>query len=365
MSVAVIIPEGLEQRAGASDHDREAWLAERMTGVTATEVRDLYLKGATFKRELIEKKLGTRVDDFNGNAYTEWGKEREPIIAAAVLERYAIAPESRVFHAADNPRFLASPDGLGVDFDEQLRGAEIKTAGKNVAVGSEAFAEKGYMLQMQWCMRVTGARRWLYAWEYRLPGESTQFVPGQLSFEWVEYDQKIAAELERVALDFLADLDAARAAMEAGEGPVVDEELDTLAFNYLRFLGEEKKATVAKNGAFDALKVALQPHETFSQEGVMARITWTRGGTTSAPGMVTERLIDEDAAKAANPKVFETLEKAELSAERASARLVKAQQAMEKVLAEFTTTSEVSGTVTKTVRENLTVTEIKTKGMSK
>ena len=33
----------LEARAGASDQDREQWLAERRRGVTATELRDIML----------------------------------------------------------------------------------------------------------------------------------------------------------------------------------------------------------------------------------------------------------------------------------------------------------------------------------
>lgn len=357
MSVAVSVLEELMARAGASDQDRPAWLAERMTGVTATNIRDLYLKGPTYKRELIEEKLGIRENTFNGNAYTAWGTEREPVIAAAVQERFAIAPETRVFRAADNARFLASPDGLGVDFDEQLRGSEIKTAGKDVSVGSEGYIEKGYELQMTWCMRVTGARRWLYAWEYRLPGESTQFTAGQLSFEWVEYDEALADRLVMIAEEFLAELDAERARRDAGEGPVVDEELDTLAFNYLRFLGEEKSAGTAKAEAFKALKVALAPHATFSQEGVLARITWTRGGASTMSGQV----VDEVAAREASPKVFEALTKAEESAGRAQERLEKAKAAVEKVTAAHL----VSGEVVKTVKENLTVTNVKTKEQSK
>ena len=53
MSAAVL--ETLEARAGASDQDRPAWLAVRRTGITATEIRDLYQKRITIPA-LVDRK---------------------------------------------------------------------------------------------------------------------------------------------------------------------------------------------------------------------------------------------------------------------------------------------------------------------
>lgn len=355
----------LMARAGASDQDREAWLAERRTGVTATEVKDLYLKGPTFKRELIEKKLGIRGEDFQSNKWTEWGKKREPIIAAWVASRFAIADEHRVFRAADNARFLASPDGVGVNWDDELSVSEIKTSKFDITPGSEKFDQIGYRIQMTWSMRVTGARRCLYAWEQHddvwvlRGGQFPEPLPLQAEplSEWIEYDEKLADELEAIALDFLVELDAARAAHEAGDGPVVDDELDTLAVNYVRFRDMESEGKRAKEAVGAQIKELLKDKASFSQESALARISWTRGGSVPADGSAP----DEVAAKAANPKAFEVLEKAELSVARANDRLVKAQKAMETLLAEHM----VPVLVSKTVRENLTVTVPKIKEMGK
>ncbi|MEX1078916.1 MAG: YqaJ viral recombinase family protein [Homoserinimonas sp.] len=348
----------LEQRAGASDKDRAAWMAERDGGVTATNIRDLYM-GKISMTELAAQKLGIRPNTFTGNQYTAWGVKREPIIAAWVEQRLGIRDEHRVFRAADNPRFLASPDGVGVGFNGDLLVAEIKTGKDDLHPHGEAFRLKGYWIQMLWSMRVTGARRCLYAWEQHdsdwqdRGGQFLEPAPMQSEplFAWIEYRADIAAELDKLALEFLAVLDETRAAVEAGEEPVIDEDLDTDAVNYLRGLALEKEGAELKTSAFASIKARLAGHATFQQVSSLARVTWTRGGTDTVAGSV----VDEEAARAADPKVFEVLAKAETAAERASARLVKAQKAVEVVLAE----TAKPGLVKKTVRENLTVRPVK------
>lgn len=304
----------LMKRAGASDKDRSAWLAERMGGVTATEVKDLYLKGPTFKRELIEKKLGIREETFVGNQYTEWGKKREPIIAAWVASRFAIADEHRVFRAADNARFLASPDGVGVNWDDELSVSEIKTSKFDITPGSEKFDQIGYRIQMTWSMRVTGARRCLYAWEQHddvwvdRGGQFPEPLPLQAEplSEWIEYDQKLADELERIAVEFLAELDSERARLDAGEGVVVDEDLDTHAVNLLRFREMEADGKKAKEAEWKLLLDWLGEQGTdFSQESTLARITY------SAAVLGTAEVVDQEKAVEADPKLWAAVERAE------------------------------------------------------
>lgn len=287
---------------GPSDTDRDAWLAARRQGITATEVRDLYL-GKISRADLIALKLGRRKDSFSGNAYTRWGNEREPVIAAEIERRYAIRPESRLVHAADNPRFLASPDGLGVDFDGDLVIDEIKTAGEPIPIGSEAYEKKGYRAQKTWQMRVTGARRCLYAWEIRNGSPQDGFSPGDLHFEWFEYDETLAAELEQIATDFLAALDAAAA--EPFAEPEIDEQVDTHAVNYLRGLALEKEGAALKKSAYAALLQAG-----VSQESPLARVTFTPG----RPAQVLEvEDVDFEAARATGEgaALFEALQAAE------------------------------------------------------
>jgi len=303
--------EDLMSRAGASDVDRELWLAERRSGVTATEVRDLYLLGESFKRQLIKDKLSDKpTADLSHIPVIGWGRDRETVIAGIIDERYAIAPESRVFHAADNSRFLASPDGVGEGFDGSLRVSEIKTAGGQIATDSALYKKKGYGLQQQWVMRVTGARISLYGWEERIEIGPNEFEPGELRFEWVEYEEALAAELEKIATEFLADLDEARRALDAGEVALIDDELDTLAFNVIKFREAEASAKKSKEQVWRELQVqsALASGEkhkggSFSQESLLARVTYNV--TPAAESVVSAS--DPEAAQAADPELFESL----------------------------------------------------------
>lgn len=279
-------------RAGASDRDRAAWLAERAQGITATEIRDL-VKGKLRQDDLIALKLGRKVDSFTGNQYTDWGNEREAVIAE-VIRGIGFDPESRVFHATSNSRHLASPDGIGIQFDGEIVVSEIKTSGKDIRRGTRAYDDTGYELQMQWAMWVTGAERCMYVFEERLPG----FYAGQLFTEWVERDETIIAELVTRADLFLAELDRQR---EDGT-PVIDEDLDTHAVNYLRGLTAEKEGAALKKTAYAALIAAGK-----SQESPLARVTFTPG---TLDRHFQDVVIDLEAAEKAHPEETAALQEA-------------------------------------------------------
>ncbi|UOQ58125.1 YqaJ viral recombinase family protein [Leucobacter allii] len=283
----------LEARAGASDQDREAWLAERRQGVTATELAKIMTASnrQVAIQDLVRQKRDG--DSFTGNAYTEWGKEREPVIAAD-LAGYGVVPESRVFHAAGNSRHLASPDGLSVDFDGGIVLDEIKTSGKPLPKGSPALDAAGYEWQMQWCCYVIGATGcWLNV-EQRL-GNPGDFRPGPRSREWFPRDEGMIAELVEVA-------DMVLAAMDSDVAPALNEEVDTHAVNYLRALDEEKQWAALKKSSYAAL-IDLG----ISQESPLARVTIT----PARPGTETvEEVVDLEAAQAAHPKEFAQLQRA-------------------------------------------------------
>lgn len=288
----------LETRALASEEDRMAWLAARRTGVTATEIRDLYLHKITVDT-LVARKLGRipEVPDLSGVPIIGWGKQREPEIAEEVLARYGMRPERRVFRAKDDPRKLASPDGVGENFDGELQIAEIKTHGpeQDISIGGADYDKKGYFAQKVWQLRVIGARRCLYATEERLP-DSTWFRPGKQRFDWISWDdpgvQVMVRKLETIADNFLAALD--KAASEPFDGPVIDEEIDTLAVNYLRGLELEKQAKDLKEPAYRELFERLDAGEVVVQESPLARVSFT-------PATVEEQpVFDADLVRAAD-----------------------------------------------------------------
>lgn len=294
-------------RAGASDKNRDVWLGERHGGVTATQIRELYLQGAGYKARLIAEKVGRINEAFVGNQYTAWGNTREPVIAEWAV-RFGIIPESRVFRAADNPRFLASPDGIGVDFDGNIIIDEIKTGKDDIRLGTEAFERKGYLIQQVWGMRVIGAKRCLYICEQHdsqwgdRGGEMPEPYPlrPEPDVAWIEWADhlELAAELEAIAVDFLADLDAALRDAADGVAPEIDDEMDTLAVNLLRFRDLEAEAVKSKKETWQRMLDRAEGCDPFNQKSALASVTWSPGveSITESP--------DVEAAKAADPDLF-------------------------------------------------------------
>jgi hypothetical protein len=290
-------------RAGASDRDREAWLRERNGGVTATQIRDLYM-GKLKRQDLIAAKLAGRIDPELTAPVIRWGNEREAVIAAVAEGLYGMVPESRVFRSAEDPRWLASPDGIRMNFDGEIEVAEIKTSGKDMTFGSVDFMASGYLAQMVWSMLVTGASRCLYGFEPRIDDGNGWYVPGELVWEWVSLDDylELAGELVKEANAFLAEMDRQR----TDGGPVLDEEVDTLAVNYLRGLAAEKEGAELKSSSYRQLMERVETDAEFVQESSLARVSFS-------PAKEAERdviTVDREAARAANPDLYSRLEMA-------------------------------------------------------
>lgn len=218
----------LMARAGASDSDRPAWLAERRGGITATEVRDLYIR-AKSTAKLIAIKLEQEIEKDLGAFIprVRHGKLREPIIAEQ-LRGEGFEPESRVFHHAENSRHLASPDGIRVKFDGELEISEIKTDEHDLRPDTAAWDATGYAIQGIWGLYVTGALRCRFAVEECIR-TSDGFEAGALRRFWIERDDELIAELVELADTFLAAMDDMR---ENGIDPIAVSLLeDALAAN--------------------------------------------------------------------------------------------------------------------------------------
>jgi hypothetical protein len=309
----------LISRAGPPDTDRPAWLAFRRTGITATEVRDLHL-GKITADDLAKAKHGGDGPDLSGNVYIAWGNEREPIIAERLRVALGMDPEHRVFHAQENSRHLASPDGVGTDFDELLEISEIKTGGYRY-FGHAGMVDKGYLAQMVWAMYVTGAWRCRYEFETREQHPMGGFAPGSSYSEWVVLDDHLDL-LERL----IAIADAALVVIDAYDVDatrVVDEVLDTHAVNVLRGRLAEADGKALKEQAWQALGEAMPVDEDFVQGTSLARIRWTapvRGTAETRvvdaehPDVVAARaaLVDAKAALAAVEDAHSTVEEREV-----------------------------------------------------
>ena len=135
----------------ASSEDREAWLAARRGGVTATDIARLASGGAKEWQKVREEKDG--IDDFAGNMFTQWGNDRENIIGEKfnTMMGGGFVANSNV-HSVNEGRYMATPDMIGVGNNALC---QIKTALHTQEWNG--VPPKKYYDQCQWEMLVMGA----------------------------------------------------------------------------------------------------------------------------------------------------------------------------------------------------------------
>jgi len=185
------------ERIVTSSENRDAWLAARNAGVTATNA------GKLASIDSIDSILKSKFfDGFTGNPATEWGLEREPF-----LLNWAGFPENKfLFHALEERRFMATPDGIrpdAKDCDGVIELCQVKTTSKTM---NKIPAH--YYRQIQWEMFVMGATRCYYVVE-----EHKDFVPVSLEpkLEIIERNDEVIASLKTLAYALLTRLDEANA----------------------------------------------------------------------------------------------------------------------------------------------------------
>lgn len=181
------------QRVVADGTDRVAWMRARARGITATDVSKLSTPRSV--ETAAWHKLNP--NGFGGNAFTQHGNEREPEIAAWVLREFGIEPSKALFHASEDRRHLATPDGLVAHADGTLVLAEIKTTNK-----VWRSIPRNYLRQIWWQQYVLGAERTLMVWE-----RHENFVPvGDPECQWVERDENEIARLVSLADQMIDEL---------------------------------------------------------------------------------------------------------------------------------------------------------------
>lgn len=160
----------------ADSSDRVGWLRARSRGITATDVARLS-SAAAVRAVVLDKLYGT---SFSGNAFTDHGRAREPVIARWVSRNHGIEPSSKLFHARGETLHLATPDGVGERSSGEIVLAEIKTTGK-----TWRSIPRSYLRQVWWQQYVLGAERTLVVWERHVDFVP---VPGPPECQWVERD---------------------------------------------------------------------------------------------------------------------------------------------------------------------------------
>lgn len=191
-----------ERRILADSNDRRAWLGQRARGVTATDAAKLATE-ASVKQVVKEKVRGS---SFGGNAYTDFGREREPHIAAWVAEHHGIEPCGLLFHAETSLRHLATPDGLFCDDDGRVTLAEIKTTNK-----PWSRIPRSYLRQVWWQQYVLGAERTLFVWERH---RDFVVVDAEPKFVWIERDEDEIARMAVLADRVIDEVESLRVHLE-------------------------------------------------------------------------------------------------------------------------------------------------------
>jgi putative phage-type endonuclease len=193
------------------------WIAARIGKATASRVADIIAKTKTgwgasranYMAELIAERLtGTPADRYTNSAM-QWGVDTEAqacdayaFYAERDLTEVGFVPHPRISMAGASPDRYVGDDGL----------LEVKcpnTATHIETLLGDPISGK-YITQMQFQMACTG-RKWCdwASFDPRLPEHMRLFVVR------VKRDDALIADLEKHVQDFLAELDAKIAALNA------------------------------------------------------------------------------------------------------------------------------------------------------
>jgi putative phage-type endonuclease len=193
------------------------WLAIRCGKVTASRVADVIARTKTgwgasranYMAELIAERLTGQPAQAFMNDAMRWGTEKEPEARTAYefwhdveVVQVGFVPHPSIAMSGASPDGLVGADGL-VEIKAPNTATHLETLLSQTVPGK-------YVTQMQWQMACTG-RAWcdFASFDPRLPTDMQLFV------QRVERDDACIAKLEQDVTEFLAELDAKLAALNA------------------------------------------------------------------------------------------------------------------------------------------------------
>lgn len=341
---------------------REAWLDFRRGGITATEIRDWLVPSE--KRAIITAKVTGVFEDLSYITRIRHGNLREPVIAEWVEREFGIAPCENVYAHAENPRHLASPDGMTVDLFSLTPGglivgtpdailSEIKTSVHDLTPGpmderrvllevtpGSHFDKMRYYRQVNWQMYVMNAYETLFTWERHdgiVDRETGIYSPvGPPEFCRIPRDQALIDQMVEEANVALQEIDAARIAFAVGGLPPASElpsDHALLVADLLAARDAEAVAVARKAAPWKSLQAIYlaegMPDQSIDAGFALLTVTTGKAGTKTT--------VDEAAARAELPEAFEALEAAETA-------LAEARANVDLILRKHTTTEATPGT---------------------
>ena len=171
----------------------EGWLEARRNGVSATAV------AAAATPAGFRETVATWGAPVEPNDYMRFGSESEAELMRYAHQEHGILPSDWLI-AGENPRHLATPDGLSLD---HTLIAEAKTTGTD-------WGDKPpikYRRQVQFQLKVTQAERCLLVWNLRVPdGDYYRLGWWEPKTLWIDRDDDMIADLTRTADELLGAL---------------------------------------------------------------------------------------------------------------------------------------------------------------
>lgn len=191
-------------RIVADIRDRVGWAKVRSRGIGASDAAKFSKieSAPLYARDKL-------YSPFDGNRYTSHGHEREPLMLAAFHTEQNFA----MFRASENPRHLATPDGIKVGGDGSLLLVQCKTTSKPFRT-----IPLGYLRQVWWEQYVLGAERTLFVWEVH---DGFRPIAAEPESRIIDRDEEQIQRMIRIGdavLGILDRGDAARKEMEARRG---------------------------------------------------------------------------------------------------------------------------------------------------
>lgn len=177
------------ERILADSTDREAWSRARANRCGASDAAKF--SKLTSAPGYAKAKL---LNAFTGNSATAHGNARE----AAILRPLGFEQNTLLFHAENNDRHVATPDGVRMT-ENGLLLAEVKTTNKPWKT-----IPLGYIRQVWWAQYVMGAERTIFGYEIH-----DNFIPTDLDplSVVIERDDKAIKKLIQIADEVLDILD--------------------------------------------------------------------------------------------------------------------------------------------------------------
>lgn len=192
----------LADRALADIRKKDDWAAARVGKIGASDAAR-YAKFESAESYTRAKLLPS----WEGGAYADWGNEREPII----LEEHGYPQNHTMFASLDNPRFVATPDGIRLGPKPRL--AQVKTTVKDFRSKrtGEILVPAHYRRQVWWEQMVMGPEYTESDFIFEMHEEvNGQFVPAFDSIVvTIARDEAEIASMVRIANEVLRRLDLA------------------------------------------------------------------------------------------------------------------------------------------------------------